>query len=378
MADPILDAVNVTTLKEIYPRVLTDNFFLDTPFTAYLRAHSMVPFGGGAFMQNSFLYKPLIGGSYAKGANFDISKRQTLSAALFDPKYYQVSVPEFKEDLQVLNKGPLAVFSLIDTDLQNAINTITAINAIAMHRHGQATGASIVGDRPTEINGWAEALNDGTTNSWEGSIFANYGTQARNGAIGTALNSTPRWNGAADGSAAPITYAVLEETYQSASRGRVEPNLGVSNKAAFAFIKERIQPQQRFGQERDPYYGAYGMKMNSAIILKDDYFPSAPSEFGLNDPDLGDYSTGTFTSGSAPNSKSKMPTSTVLTVGEVFVWFNTQKWLFRISDDPEFGYGFSGFIPAQDNTRVVGRVNAAVNLECTSPWASIQIFGING
>ena len=378
MADPILDGVNATTLKEIYPRVIADNFFLDTPFTAYLRAHSMVPFGGGAFMQNTFLYKPLIGGAYAKGANFDITKRQTIGSALFDPKYYQVSIPEFKEDLQVLNKGPQAVFSLIDTDLQNGINTITTINAIAMHRHGQATGANIVGDRPVEINGWAEALNDGVTNSWEGSIFANYGTQARNGAISSALNSTPRWVGDQSGNAAPITYAVLEETYQSASRGREEPNLGVCNKACYAFIKERIQPQQRFAQERDPYYGVQGMRMNSAIILKDDYFPSDTTEFGTNDPDLGDFSTGSFTSGSAPNSKSKMPSSTSLEVGEVFVWFNTRKWLFRISDDPEFGYGFSGFIPAQDNTRVVGRINAAVNLECISPWANIQLFGING
>lgn len=374
MADPILDEVNLTTLKEIYPRIIEDNFFLDTPFTAYLRAHSLVPFGGGAFMQTTFLYAPMIGGSYAKGANFDISKRQTLAGTVFDPKYYEVSIPEFKEDLQVLNKGPLAVFSLIDTDLQNGMNTITAIIAIAMHHHGQASGTGIIGNRPNDLNGWIEAMNDGITPGWEGSIFTTYGTQARNGAIGSTLNSVPRWVGNSDGSSAPITYASLEEGYQTASRGRVEPNLGVGNKAVYAFIKERIQQQQRFAQERDPYFGASGMRMNSAMILKDDYFPSL--DFGKNDADLGDFLSATFSSPATVGAGSNMPTSTTLTVGEVFNWYNTAKWLFRVTDDPEFGFGFSGFIPAQDNTRVVGQVKAAVNLECIAPWSNLQMFGI--
>src|SRR5712675_564143 len=122
MADPILDEINLTTLSEIYA--------------------------------------PMIGGSYARGDNFNINKRQTLAGAVFDPKLYEVSVPEYLEDLEILNKGPLAVFSLIDTDLANAMHTISAIVAIAMARHGQVSGGGVVGNRPKEINGWAEAIND--------------------------------------------------------------------------------------------------------------------------------------------------------------------------------------------------------------------------
>lgn len=376
MPDPILDEINLTTLKEIYPRVIEDNFFLDTPFQAYLRARSMVPFGGGAFMQNVFLYAPLIGGSYAKGASFNITKRQTLAGTLFDPKFYEVSVPEYKEDIQVLNKGPLAVFSLIDIDLRNALNTISAIIAVAMSLHGQGSGAGIVGNRPNDINGWIEALNDGITPGWDGSIFPNYGTQPRNGVITNKMNSVPVWVGTAGGASAPITYQILEELYQIASIGREEPDLEVCNKAVYAFIKERIQPQQRFAQERDPYFGCSGMRHNSAMILKDDYFPSL--KFGQNDPDLGNWLTGTFTSPGAVGAGSNMPTATLLTVGEVLAMFNTRKWLFRISDDPEYGFGFSGFVPAQDNTKVVGQEKAAVNLECTGPRYNLQAFGIGG
>jgi hypothetical protein len=374
--DPIYDEINLTTLKEIYPTVIEDNYFLDTPFQAYLRARSMVPFGGGAFMQNTFLYAPMIGGSYAKGANFNITKRQTLAGTQFDPKYYEVSIPEYKEDIQVLNKGELAVFSLIDADLRNGMNTISAIIAIAMSLHGQASGTGITGNRPNDVNGWIEAMNDGITPGWDGSIFTAYGTAPRNGVITSALNSQPIWLGTQAGATAPITYQAMEEMYQIASIGREEPDLEVGNKAVYAFIKERIQPAQRFAQERDPFFGVSGMRHNSAMILKDDYFPSL--KFGVNNPDLGNYLTSTFTSPGAVGSYSNMPTSTLCTVGEVFAMFNTRKWLFRISDDPEFGFGFSGFVPAQDNTRVVGQIKASCNLECTAPRLQLQSFGIGG
>ena len=62
MADPLFDDLNATTLKEMWPRIIFDQFFTDTPFAAYLRAKCLAPFGGGAFMQNTHLVKPMIGG----------------------------------------------------------------------------------------------------------------------------------------------------------------------------------------------------------------------------------------------------------------------------------------------------------------------------
>lgn len=374
MPDPILDEINLTTLAEIYPHTIEDNFFLDTPFLAYLRAKALTDFTGGANMRFTFLYAPMIGGAYARGDNFNITKRQTLAGAVFDPKLYEVSIPEYLEDLEVLNKGPLAVFSLIDTDLANAMHTISAIVAIAMARHGQASSTGVSDNRPKEINGWSEAINDGLTNSWDGNVFATYGTATRNAVIGSTFNSIPYWAGTQAGAAAPIVYQTLEETYQDASIGREEPDLGVSNKAVYAYIKERIQPQQRFAQERDPYFGVSGMKMNSAMIMKDDYFPSL--RYGQNNPDLGNWLSAPFTSASTVQTQSNMPASTALAASEVFNWYNTKKWLLRISNSSLFGFGFTGFKPAQDNTRVVGQILAALNLECVAPRLQKQIFGI--
>ena len=174
------------------------------------------------------------------------------------------------------NVGELAAFSLVNTDLTNAMMTGSAITAVSLALHGQASGGGVVGNRPTAINGWIEALNDGITPGWDGSIFTTYGNAPRNGFAGTTLNSIPVFGGnSTTGAAGPITYNFIEELYQTARKGKKVVDLIVSNKALYAYIKERIQPQQRFAQERDPVWGVDGMRINSAMFLADEYFPSA-------------------------------------------------------------------------------------------------------
>ena len=377
LSDPSIDALNATTLKEIWPRKIIDQFFKATPFGAYLRAKCLSPFGGGAFMQNTHIFAPLIGGAYAPGADWNLTKVDTLTATFFDPKYYEVSVPEYLEQILVENVGELAAFSLVDTDMTNAMNTITAIVAVDLSLHGQAGGSGIVGSRPNNLNGWIEAINDGVTPGWDGSVFAAYGNQPRNGFVGSTFNSVPLFVGnPSTGQPGPISYPVFEESYQDASVGPKEPDLGVCNKAAYAYIKEKIQPQQRFAQERDPYWGVNGMRFNSAMILKDDYFPSL--KYGVNDPNLGNYLTGSFTVPSGVNANSGLYPliGQTAVVGEVFCWFRMADWLLRIADNPIYGYGFSGFVPAQGNSRVVGQVKAMQQLQCLSPRTQKQIYGI--
>src|SRR5437016_5716658 len=99
MADANIAEINSITLIEIYPVAVEDNFFKDTAFQAYLRAKSLRPFVGGTTMQAPFIYKPLIGGFYAQGDTFNIDRRNTIAATQFDPKYCEVSIPEFKEQI---------------------------------------------------------------------------------------------------------------------------------------------------------------------------------------------------------------------------------------------------------------------------------------
>jgi hypothetical protein len=364
--DPAIAELNSVTLNEIFPRTIEDEFFLASPFLAYLRDHCMVPFTGGSFMQSPIRYASMLGGFYAPGAAFNLTKRQTITAIQFDTRYCYVSIPEYKEEIQVENKGELAVAALLEADMQNGIDTIKAIYAVNLSRSGQ--GARILAP-----NGWSEAINNGVDPSWDGTIYTSYGQQTRNGAIGSALNSTPQWCGTQTGATAPVTYSVFEEGYQDASIGKKEPNLGVGNKAVIAYAKEKIQVQQRFQQEKDPVWGVTGFRFNNAMVLKDDYFPSL--RYGQNDPVLGNWLTSTVAIGASPSTASNFPANTTCIIGEVFCWFNTFDFLFRVTDNEEYGFGFSGFVPAQDNSRVVGQIKSMATLECLSPRTQKQMMG---
>jgi hypothetical protein len=350
---------------------------LAAPLLAYIRDHCLVPFTGGSFMQAPFRYAPMIGGFYAPGSSFNVTKRQTIAALQFSTRYSYVSIPEYKEEIQVENKGENAVALLLDADMQNGIDTINEIYAIAINLNGQSP-------RSLAINGWPELINDGITPSWDGTVYTSYGQQLRNGAIGKTMNSVPVWAGDGAGNTGIVSYALLEEGYQDATIGKKEPNLGVGNKAVIAYIKEKLVVQQRFQQERDPVWGVMGFRFNNAMVLKDDYFPSA--KYGLASRAGGQsFLTGTFASpgttanGGTADATSNLPASgNTCTVGEVFCFFNTFDLLFRVTDNEEFGFGWSGFVPAQDNTKVVGQVKAMANLEGIAARTHKQFYGIGG
>lgn len=86
MAAPQLDEVNTLTTKHILPD-LVDNFFKSGPVMAYCRRNRMKPYTGGPQLQENYIYKPMKGGAFKKGAQFDITKRQTKSGLLFDPRF---------------------------------------------------------------------------------------------------------------------------------------------------------------------------------------------------------------------------------------------------------------------------------------------------
>lgn len=393
MADPIVTALTAVTKEEIWPRQITDSFFRAIPFFSYLRDKALVTFSGMTFMQYPFLFRPMIGGAYAPGTGFNIDKVDSIAALQFREKYYEVNVTEFKEEIQVRNRGANAVFSLLDADLKNAMMTLSTIIAISAWRHGQAAGGGVLDDRSLEINGLSEALNDGLLPSWDGNIFTTYGAQARNGAIGKTLNSKPYWLGNSNGTAGKITYEKLEDMYQIASQGNLSPDLAVTSKRGMTLIKNTLQVQQRFQQEPDPRYGFEGVLLNRMRITKDDYMISASPTFGGtgdSDPILGNWNSdgpntaGAVTAGIAYTdpgaaNRGNFPVGNGnLEVREVIFMLNTDTWILRISDDEEFQFGWTGFKPGQDNTRVSGQSLAATNLE--NPAANrlnIQGYGFN-
>lgn len=362
--------IEATTLKEIFPKAVEDNYFLATPLERYILDHCSVPWEGGAYNQNQFLTNGTRGGAFAKGTNFDTNAVNMIDEKIYTIKFYYENITVDLIDSEVFNRGPLAILDLVDIYMQNAVLTQSARIAIDMSYHGQASSSVIVGNRPNNLNGWIEALNDGVTPGWEGSIFTAYGTRVRT--TDGIINSVPYFAGNSDGTTAPVSYAVMEETYQDCCIDGQHPDLGVCNKALYAYMKEKMQPQQRFEQEKDPIWGVDGLRFNSAMILVDHYFPSL--KYGKNTPE-GNYLTGTYTSPASVGAGSNMPTVTTINVGEVFCWFNTQKILWRPSNSELFGGGFRGFIPENNNTRLSGQILLASNMMILNERMHKQVFG---
>src|SRR5215472_7954892 len=358
MAD--LDQLNVSPRRYIRDNpALVDNWSQNDPLIAYLKLNLRENFGGGLLVQEGFSFSNLIGAPYLKGKEFNITEKQVEQAKQFNLKFFEVNVTLSQEDVEVLNKGPLAVFNLIDSRMTNAYQSIGAQMAVMQYLNGQLANYT------ANFNGLAEMINDATTASWDNNTYSSYGgiTRGTAGTIGQSLSSTPtNVNGT-------IIYTTLENTYGNAEFGNIQPNLGVTTVKGYSYIKEKFQTQQRFNDTQDPAIGFNGMKFNSATLIKSRYCP------------------GTFISGT--NDKNAVTALSVMSGGSVVAyptltsetlwWINARKPFinFYVSDDPLFGFGFTGFKPAQGNTKVSGQVLLSAQLT-VAPRYHKQLYGITG
>lgn len=353
-----LNQLDVSTRRYIRENpALVDNVFQQDPLLASLRSNVKVGFPGGSLIAENFIYDGLIGGSYAKGKEFNITERQVEQQIQFTPRFFEVAVALSKEDIQVLNKGPQAVFRLVDSRMTTAFMSIGAHIAIQLYMNGTRAGFT------TQLVGLAEALNDNVTNSWDANTYSTYGGITRGGAVGTVLNSAPT------DVAGVIEYNTLEETYANAAFGNIEPNLGVTTALGYSYIKEKFQTQQRFNDTQDPKIGFNGLKFNSATLIRSRYAP------GTYISGTGDPVAVTMLTQSSNGAVVAYPTLTA----ETLWWINARQPFisFYVSDDPEYGFGFTGFKPSQGNTKVAGQVLASCQL-VVHPRYHRQLFGITG
>ena len=341
-----LDELNTSTQRHIVPGI-SDGIFKNDPLLAYMKKNNLEKFPGGTQIQENILYASLPnGGAYADGDTSLINLTQTETGATFLPKNYWVPVAISKNQVQVFNKGPEAVYRLVDAKLQNAALTMAAILANALYNEGQSAG------RVLHINGLAEALNDGSVNSWTASTFSTYGTLTRGGTIGSALSS-PMTNPAASVSG-PITYKILEEGYNSIVIGDEYPNLMVTTNLGMSYIKEKFQPQWRV-ETQDPKIGFNGVRFNQAMVIQSQYAPGTAA--AATDTNLG---------------------TNITNAGETLFYLNTKYWRLWVTDDPEFGFGFTGFKPAQDTLVVAGQYLYTGNVTCQQPRLNRHLYAITG
>lgn len=361
-----LDQITVATKRFIARgrKKLVDNIFNVSPFLAYMKSNLKEDFTGGRLIQENFLYDTLIGSFYAKGATFNITQKQIEQAGQFIPKYAYTNISLYKEDVQVINKGnDTQIFDIVQSRTEVAMQNIGSQIALAAYNEGQGTLAAYWAN---SINGLAEALNDGSTASWNGQTYGTYGTITRGGAVGTALNSVPV------GSVGTIDYPVLEEQFGNVTFGAVEPNLIVTTVLGYSYLKEKFQAQQRYEAVTDLNLGITGMKFNGATILKDRYAP------GTAIAGTSDVIASAFVENLSGVAGTSYPS--VSGGGESLFILNAKKpyMNFYVTDDPEFAFGFTGFKPAQDNTTIAGQILFAGNMTVPGPRYHKQMYGITG
>lgn len=286
--------------------------------------------------------------AYSPGESFDLTQVQIATGGTVTPRYYNVPVTAYIEKLKIEMNGPQAVFDYVDLLLQAAALSMSAILTNDIYRHGQNVGT----DRTKNINGLDEALSDGTTNGFLAQTYTSYLTITRTD-VSAALNS-PMTSPAANVGGA-LSYPTLEQTFSSVTIGMEKPDLLITTNNGFSYIKMVFQPQQRF-EETDPDFGFQSLKFNGSRILADQYAPG----------------TRTATAADA-----KVGYSTV-SGGETLWYLNTKFLRLYVSTDPLFGFGFTGFLPAQGNSVVAGHYKFAGNFTVQAPRLSRYLFGITG
>lgn len=347
-----LDTIDTYVQKYVVPQVV-DQVFKHSPLLAYMKKNNVELFPGGSAIQENLRYAGMKGKFYSKGDSFDVTQRQTNTGATYYPKTAEVNVTEFLEDLNIYVKGPQAPFKLVDDHLQNAADTMAAYIAIALYQNGIRAGYTQM------INGLAEIISDGSQNSWDGQTYTALGTLARDGTgpIGNALK------GLVVPIAGAISYGALETSFRKVTIGSEMPNLGVTTNLGMSYIVQKFQPQQRV-EGNDPNIGFNGMKFNSAMLIQDQYCPGTAIS-ASTDPIVTDFMS---------NQGLVYPTMSA----ETFFWLNTKFWKFWLVNDPLYGFGFTGFKRAQDNTTVSGQYLYAGNVTCSSPRLQAQLTGITG
>jgi len=377
MADPTFDQISSATLADLKDDIVYDEFFVDGSLQRKLRASGALDeYLGGTIMQTPFMFNRVSGGAIAPGSDITIVQRPILAATAFVPKEYVEQVPLNLWQTNVINAGPAAKVKLTDLYMTNAVQALNTDLGIDIYRHGQASSAGYISDnRSIYINGASEAMNDGVTNSWDGNVFQYYGGQLRNGVIGNVLNSIPIWLGDALGATGQIAYKPVLEAYLNCVQ---PPDIGVCNKALWAYLAERQEPKQQFVQEKDITIGMTGLKIMDAYIHVDKLCPS--TKYGAIIPSGLSQTTAvlptTFTSAGTPSSISNLPATQTIYPGEILFFFRCAGWKIRPTPDEEYNFNFTPPVRSQNNPDlIVMFLKCGINFYTPSPRDNVHLYG---
>jgi hypothetical protein len=315
------DDITSKTNKFIVPR-LVDNVYKSSPVLTRLRTKNMERFDGGTTIRQPIMYAELKGGAFTRGGTFDISYVQSDTALEINPKYYYVNATLFGTD-DVLNRGPEAAMSYVESKLVNAAGKMAKLLGTDLFLDGQGTNSQVI-----QLDGFESAIDDGTTYATYGGITRSAIATGDNVGINSYVSTQ-----------ATLSLSAVQTAFGSCWFGNEHIDLMCCPQPIWDILWNKIQPQQRFLEE-DTDVGKIGfraMRFNGASLVVDQYAPTG------------------------------------------VLWFLNTKYIqFWISTLPKFQFGFTGWKEAQNTIDVSGQYLFAGNLLLTAPRLMGQLNGITG
>jgi len=302
---------------------MVDEVYKSSPLFTRLRSKNMERFEGGTSIRHPIMYAKLKGGPFTRGGSFDTSYVQTDTALEVNVKYYYVNVTLFGID-NVLNRGPEAAMSLVETKMVNASGRMADLLGTDIFLDGQGTLTSTL-----ELDGFKAAVDSGAN-------YPTYGGITRTDLSSVASSGI---NSYVVNSVGTMTLGAVQTAYGSAWFGREHVDLIVTTQPVWDIFWNKIQPQQRFREESSDVakIGFQAMRYNGASVTVDQLTPTG-FMFGLN----------------------------------------TKFIQFWITTMPKYQFGFTGWKEAQNTDDVAGQYLFGGNLLNVGPRYMFKLGGITG
>jgi hypothetical protein len=238
-------------------------------------------------------------------------------------------------------------------------------------------------------NGLAEALNNGIDPSWDGNIYTLYGGNLRNGVIGRALNSVPQWLGNGEGGIGQIDFNALMRLWGACIITGGKPNLGITNVMGFVAIANALDAQRRDISNTRHDINWEGLNFNGVDIYADPLAPSSESSQFLSlgggggragnnnlvDGAGANTVTTSFMSPADPSPASRLPASTMCTVGEVLFFLTAETFKLRPTNKRGWNFGVRRAPLPQNVSMDAMFLRLGTNLYNCQPRQNAQAFG---
>lgn len=302
---------------------MVDNYYRVSPtFVKVWKGGSMAkPFPGGNQIQVPFQYAPLKAGPFPPGGTFDIGYVETQTAMTFNVKYSYASITVQGTQLP-LNRGAAAVMNFLEPKVVNAEQALAQSLISQFFADGQGTVSPLIA-----LDGILAGYDDGSN-------YASYGGITRSAiATGASVGINGYFFGNLTGSPVaatswPFSLQQLQTAFGQATFGPNQPNFIATTQTIYNSFWAKMLPMQRT-YEIDPDLQGAGFrsfKFNGMSVVVDQYCPSG-NVFGMNTDYIDAY----------------------------------------VSDDPRFGFGFTGFKELPNSVDMAGQTLFGGNVVVTAP-----------